>query len=452
MLHIRLRIMVLVLLGALLFNLRAGNCQTVLAEMPAEKNAMDDVLAIPFHDSIFFSYHEDKGMRRSKWIREGGESRESGVTAEVMSIARFDGKVYYYYLAERKGAVALKAQVESAGTLKADTTSIALAGGIVLGAYQEKNFFMVLYNRDNNQIIWHEINGLQTVKQRTYELPFDLSFYLRQASDAEFFNGFSAINTFKGASKIKLFRYDNLYLVFDQPYRSIHHPGQTSVVVLSPDTNKAAHYEFPTRATAGFTSFLVDGKLLRSFISKDKFVVRVYDLFTGKTLMEEAVTRGKESFNVYLRYGKKNIIDKTETLDHMMKVSGECEASLTVVQDSGRYLVMWGTFFNDPAAVPPVYFAPVGLFVALAYNAILMSGEKPGINRYFYYGYDPNDLSFTPLMNDAAHTRGRLDDYEIEVQAQKLKIGFKDYIAYKNGIVGIYYEAKKKTARLVYFK
>lgn len=443
---------IIIVLLLLSLNTAIAHGQSIYAEVPAGDGGMDHALAIPFNDSIFFSYGDNR-LRKSKWISQGGKSREVPITEDVISIANAGGKTYYYYLAERKGSVALKARtVSRAGTLETDTASIVLPGSVMLAIYHEKNMFMVLYNRDENQISWLEIDGLKTVRQRKYGLPFDLSFYLREAGDAEFFKGSSAIHTFKGASKIKLFLYDNLYLVFDKPYKSIHQPGRTSVVMFPLNSDQTAYYEFPTKATANFTSFLMDGKLFRSFITKNKFVIRIYDLLSGKHIKEETIDRELESFNVYFRHGKKNQIDKTETLEHMMKVSGQCEPSLTILKDSGQYLVSWGTFFNEHATTGPTYLAPVGLLVSMAYNAVLMSGERPGVNRYFYYSCDPNDLSFKPLTAYAGHTRARLDRYEMEAQVQKVKIGFKDYIAYGGGVMAIYYEPRRKTVQLVSFE
>jgi hypothetical protein len=52
----------------------------------------------------------------------------------------------------------------------------------------------------------------------------------------------------------------------------------------------------------------------------------------------------------------------------------------------------------------------------------------------------------------SSDVRKRLDDYEIARQAEKVKMKYKNYIPFKDGVMAIYYEPKKKTATLVNFQ
>lgn len=323
-----------------------------------------------------------------------------------------------------------------------------------LGSYVDGNLFLILFNKERNEIEWCEVDGVNILVSKTYKVPFDLAFYLKRSSQLEFFNEAGLTDTFKGSAKIKLFRYaTDLYLVLDQPYKTISEKGLTKVVHFSLNNEATNYYQFPTNATVNFTSFLIDNKLFRAFTTSKKFVIRVYDLMTGKVLKETEILRGQFNPMVFTRHGKKNEVYNNESLTTTMKLSQICEPSLSLVKDGQSYGILWGTFYDENQVAGPSMLNPAGVITAIAFNAVLQSMEKPGISRYIYYACDTKDLTFqsSDTVSSAIRIRKSIDLYELELERKKIRIDFKNYIAYKEGVLATYYLRKEDVFRLVRF-
>lgn len=431
-----------------------ADAQSIYGEVSVSKGHLYDFYAVPFHDSVLFSYAEATNKGTSivtRWMREDGKSTNLSLNVKVAAIAKYEDGVYYYSFAEDNKSIRMKAVVEdlSSGSVTQAPTSLLLPEGILLGMCQDEDLLLFIYNKDQNRITSLAVRGLEIVKERHYELPVILSKYIRRPSDVEFFNGSRApFDGFKGYSKVKLFRYDDLYIVIDS--RSSEKKG-TQVIVLPSDKDEAELHFFPTETGDDFVSYLVDRKLFRSIISPKKFLLTVNDLDSQELLATTELLKGQEEFEGYTRTAKYRTIGK-ESLKRIMSVAGMGDPSLTILKESGKYIILWGHVINDNGMMAPAGLNPLaGMITMVVGTAILQMSEGPGISRHFYYELDEKDLSFK-RSDTATYVRKKLDEYEIARQAEGVKVKYKGYIPYKNGIIGIYYEPKRKTVTLVNFQ
>jgi hypothetical protein len=245
---------------------------------------------------------------------------------------------------------------------------------------------------------------------------------------------------FKGTSSVKLFKYDNnLFLVID-------HSEGTSVTNLHLQTNEVTNSFFSANSSDLFSSFILDGKLFRVSNGKKKFVITIVDMNTKEQIASSELPEIHEDFNVYFRYGRKNIITQNAKFSQMMKDVPVSTPTINVVKDQDSYVIQWGGYYNQNGMVLPTPSIS-GVIGALVGTALLQAREKPGVHRYFNYEWDHQnafkirDLS-TMLLKE------KIDQFEIK---NRTRVDYKSYIAYKGGLAAVYYEAKKNNLSVIHF-
>ena len=435
--------------------------QSVYGTVSTPSALLADFYALPFNDSVLFSYTEytraGEFTHKTKWMKEDGKVTDIILNIRPVAIAGNEEGIYYYYFVEDNKSLKLKAIVEDVHSheRKESSSSLLFPKGIVLAAYQDLNMFFIIFDREANIITLLEVRDLDVVSEKHYNVPPLISKLLRKPSHVEFFNGsHSPINSFKGGSKVKLYRYTDLYLVIDS--RSSDEKG-THVFRFPQNGREVELFLFPIETSDDFVSFLVDNKLFRSVISPKKFILTVHDLSSEKPMGTTELVKSEQQLERFFRHARAKTVSKTQlSVKSLMKAAGVGDPSLTVFKDYDKYVILWGIHVDDNGMIGPAGLNglnPVAGFLTMVVGtAILQMMEGPGISQHFYYQYDEKDVSFKLPEESSSYVRTKLDEYEIGKQAQKVKVKYKNYIPYKNGIIAIYYEHKRKTATLVNFQ
>ena len=180
--------------------------QRVIAEFPS-KNRQLNFQAIPFNDSILFSYDEVVGpngrrVRDVKWVSKGGRVQDVFCPVNVFAVES-EGDYIYHYYREKKSLMAFEMLVGSR-TMNNRPESIEFKDVIILASYVDDNLFLILLNEGGNEISVQEIAGMRVVNTTTYKLPIALDAFIKKNTYIEFYDE-PLLDSFKGRARVKIF-------------------------------------------------------------------------------------------------------------------------------------------------------------------------------------------------------------------------------------------------------
>lgn len=423
--------------------------QTILYESKFN-GRLDNFYAVPLGDSILFSFDEN-GVKRTTWIVDSLQIRDS-ITIDIISSLNFNGEVYLYHLKQNKISKQLKALVANTNKKnRVESASEVALEGTILGIYQDNNLHLVMLDDKGIEITIIEINKLDVVSKKTFKLPINVLQYITSAP-ADFYTTESEVNRFIGTSKLKLFKYKQykeLYITVDET--EVQLPA-TWVIKLNLETGDVISSKIPADNEKNeFSSFMLDEKLFRTSIGKKQFGVSVFDVNTNERIASSVLPPEQTDFKVYFRYGRKNVIHKRETFSRMIKGSYHHTPMVNVIKQDAKYIIQWGTYYNEKGFFPygGSEFPLLGVATMIIGSVIIQSMDGPGINQYFYYEWNTQNNTFNIRDTPDRMTREKIDQYEIDLRRRPR---YKNYIAYKDGVAAIYYDAKLKAISVVYFK
>ncbi|HEX6227058.1 MAG TPA: hypothetical protein VFZ52_21715, partial [Chryseolinea sp.] len=450
---------------AICFIPRESLAQKILAEFPS-KNRQLNFQAIPFGDSILFSYDEVVGpngrrVRDVKWISKAGSVHDVFCPVNIFAVEAEGDKIYHYYQ-ERRSLMAYEKDIDSR-TMNNMTESIELRDVIVLATYVHENLFLMLLNEDGNEISLLEIAGMRVVKTTTYKLPILLNEFIKKSTYLEFYDD-TVLDSFKGRARVKIFlSATGFHVVIDEkqlePTKT--NPNATHVLHLEA-SGQVKYHRFPAAMkSADFGSFLIDGKLFQNYISKDKFSLVVFDL-SGTQLMKMDVTADsldvekKDSPKVNMRRGYENF-QGWDNFQSIFKQLGMSDPIIVVSGKDQSYRVQWGAYFDEKG--PGLYTSVTPLAAMLTFfvtTAIRQVSEGTGSSRYFYFETDLRTGKLLPAENSPpGMLRGKIDEYERSRQKKNSSpFESKSYIPFLDGVVAIYRLKAREligVTQLVYF-
>jgi hypothetical protein len=444
---------------------QAALAQRVIAEFPT-KNRQLNFQAIPFSDSILFSYDEVVGpngrsVRDVKWVSKAGSVHDIFCPVDVFAVESEGDKIYHYYR-ERKSLKAYEKYNDSK-TMNNLPESIEFKDVMILASYVDGNLFLILLNEGGNEISVQEIAGMRVVNTTTYKLPIALDEFIKKNTYVEFYNE-PLVDSFKGRARVKIFLAGtDIYMVIDdkQLEPSKTNPNVTHVLRLD-KVGEVRHQRFTSTGKTDFGSFLFDGKLFQNHISKEKFSLVVYDL-SGKQLMRHEVIADsidggkKDSLKVNFRHGREPF-QGWDTFKSIFKQTGMSDPVIVVSANDHGYRLQWGTYFDQKGAGTYAGGASplVGMVTFFITTALKQAADGPGLSRYFYF---ETDLSTGKIL--AAEPpppgllRGKIDEYERNRQKKNNSpFESKSYIPFLDGVVAIYRLKPREmigVTQLVYF-
>jgi len=440
--------------------------QRVFAEFPT-KNQQLNFQAIPFGDSILFSYDEVVGsngrrVRDVKWVSKAGSVHDVFCPVDVMAVESEDDKIYHYYR-ERKSLKAYEMLVGSS-TMNNLPESLEFKDEMILASYVNENLFLILLNKGGNEISIKEVAGMRVVNTRTYQLPIALDEFIKKNTYIEFYDE-PVLDSFKGRARVKIFLAGaDIYLVIDKkqlaPTKT--NPNVTHLLHLD-EAGVVRYHRFLLPEKADFGSFLYDGKLFQNHIGKEKFSLLVYDL-SGKQLMRHDVNadsieaRKKDSPKVNFRRGRESF-QGWDSFQSIFRNTGMSDPLIVVSGRAQGYRIQWGTYFDEqgigifPAGAP----ALASLITFFITTAIEQVSDGPGVSRYMYFETDLNIGKILPAeLPQSGLLRGKIDEYERNRQKKnKSPFESKSYIPFLNGVVAIYRLKPKQmigVTQLVFFE
>ena len=445
--------------------IQEGSAQRVIAEFPS-KNQQLNFQAIPFGDSILFSYDEVVGpngrrVRDVKWVSKAGIAHDVFCPVNVFAVESEGDKIYHYYR-ERKSLRAFEKLIDSR-TMNNMPESIEFKDVIILASYVDENLFLILLKEGGNEISVLEIAGMRVVNTTTYKLPIVLDEFIKKNTYIEFYDE-PLLDSFKGRARVKIFLAGaDIYLVIDEkqfePTKT--NPNITHVLHLD-KAGEVKYHRFPSTGKADFGSFLCDGKLFQNHIAKDKFSLVVYDL-SGRQLMRYDLTADsldvgkKNSPKVNFRRGRENF-QGWDTFQSIFKQTGMSDPLIVVSENGEGYRIQWGTYFDENGAgtyasgVAPL----VSMLTFFVTTAIKQVSDGPGLSRYLYFETDLSTGKILPAeIPPSGLLRGKIDEYERNRQ-KKSNSPFesKSYLPFLDGVLAIYRLEPREmvgVTQLVYF-
>lgn len=132
--------------------------QRVIAEFPS-KNQQLNFQAIPFGDSILFSYDEVVGpngrrVRDIKWVSKDDVANDIFCPVDVSAVDSEGDRVYHYY---RKKTLRAYEKLADSRTMNSLPESIEFKDMMILASYVDGNLFLILLNEGGNEIAVQEI-------------------------------------------------------------------------------------------------------------------------------------------------------------------------------------------------------------------------------------------------------------------------------------------------------
>lgn len=435
--HLKIRVLVLILS---MYDV----CGQKLINEFVPQGRLRDISAVPIGDSILFSYREnvsDTTVNRSKWITNSSATPYD-VPVNVFAAANAGNDIYLYFLEGKTKARELKTMMFNRETrMRHEIKDHLSLPGTVAGSYVDKNLFVFLLQDKGLTLTLLEIHKLNIVSEKKFKLPVNLSYYLGKELEGDVFYNNSEVHSFKGRSACKIFMSDKIYITIDQ--RNLNSPWKTTVLMIDQNSNKVTPVDFNTSSNAVFSSFILDGKLFRTFNARKKFSIEIFSLDTYDLISKSELLPDHQDFPIYFRYGRKNVIHMKEFFSRMRKAASVCEPSLVILKNDGRYLIQWGSYFDDNGMMG-------GNIITMVVGTIILQlMEGPGITRYFYYEWNESENTFRVKEPSVQLTRQKIDNYEI---SQRVAYKYKNYVEYKGGVAGVYYDTKSNKASVVYFE
>ena len=443
---------------------QTGWAQRVIAEFRT-KNRQLNFQAIPFGDSILFSYDEivtsqGRKVRDVKWVSNSGKVDKLFCPVNVFALESEGDNLYHYYW-DKKSLRAYEMLVGSR-TMNNLPESIAFKEEIILASYVDKNLMLMLLKEGGTEIAVQEIAGMRVVNTITYKLPITLEGLIKRNTAIEFYNA-PVLDSFKGRARVKIFLSESdLYLVIDEKHLEAtnSNPNVTHVLHLG-KAAEVKYHQFKSPGTAEFGSFLFDSKLFQNHITKEKFSLLVYDL-SGKQLMKHDLiadslqVKKKESPKINVRLGSENF-QGWEPFQNLFKKIWMSDPLIVVSRNDRGYGVQWGTY-SEPEIGLAVGPTPLALLVTLFITtAIVQVTDGPGMSRYLYFETDLRTGKILPAeLPPSESLRVKIDAYERNRQKKRISpFESKSYISFLDGVVAIYRlkpQERIGVTQLVYFE
>lgn len=167
--------------------------------------------------------------------------------------------------------------------------------------------------------------------------------------------------------------------------------------------------------------------------------------------MKMSPTGDHKNDMAYSRFGAKLTMSREPLVKQILKM----QTPNFVIADStvgGELILTVGQFGQNTPTVPVVStFGLIGALVSLASTvAIHELSDGPYFYQYFYLKGSINDgFKFT---NETSLIRQRIDDYEIEKQAGKIRFKYKGYLSDSSGVYALYLESKSSSLQIVKFE
>ncbi len=439
--------------------------QQVITEFKS-KNQQLNFQAIPFGDSILFSYDEVVGpngrrVRDFKWVSKTGDAHDIFCPVNVFAVESEGNKIYHYYR-ERNSLRAYEKLVDSR-TMNNVPESIEFKDVMILASYVDGNLFLILLKEGGKEISVLEIAGMRVVNTTIYQLPIALDEFIKKNTYLEFYDE-PRLDSFKGRARVKIFRDGaDIYMVIDEKHidPTESNPNVTHVVHLQ-KAGEVKYHKFSSKGNADFGSFFCDGKLFQNHISKEKFSLVSYDL-SGKQLMryefiaDSVDIRQKESPKVNLRRGHESF-QGWDSFRHMFKNIWISDPVIVVSKDHHGYRIQWGTYVDEKGPAPLISATPLTTMLSfVAISAIRQTLEGTGVSRYVYFEADPGTGKILPAeLQPTGVLRAKIDEYERNRQKKNNSpFEFKSYIPFLDGVVAIYRLKPREmvgVTQLVYFE
>jgi len=383
-------------------------------------------------------------MHRQLWISPNGvKDFFSSGHVPFAAVSRNDSLYLYETKRSAKKNFAIAARVFSNNDVL-DTDQITSFTGDIIGSFVVNDILHVIgINQSNKTLGVLEIEGNRLVRSHKFFLG-EYTAYVLDANGVEFIAENAGTNALKGITPSKIYqRGKKLYLTIDHQYTDYnfdHTPVKNvgiEIKTFDLDSDKVTSTIIP-RGKSHFRSWMIDDKVFVVNPTKNMFFTTVYSLASGSVISRDSLSTKIPDFNVFFRYGRRDIITQRARFYAMAKEVKTCTPTVYVSKENEKYVIQYGTYYDQNGFVAPMA-SPAGLIAAIVGTAIMQARERPGVHRYFDVDYD-GQHTFKRREVQGTTLKEKIDYYE---SANFEFVSFKTYINYKNGVAGIYLKDQK---------
>lgn len=416
----------------------------------------------PVGDSVllhYMVYSANIEIKRAVWVRKNGDSKPIELDTEIFSVNRYGGDVYYYVLEEIKKKLVLKAIVDRSDDTRFEPEESIAIQGDVLDEFIDKNQFIILHDRKNKKIVEMELNRMQVVNTREWDLP-DAIYKQIDKTPFTFVKDGSFSNSFSGHAKVKLYRErDGRYVITVDERHSVR-----SNKPVTAEKTTGTHIAImgdtvvnivPYTANNEFRSWYADGKLFRYSLSRQSSNLEIIDVASKDTIAKQ-IFGNNVNFPIYRRDGTKKSVDIDNKFPELTKLAGRTDPLIAVTADpDGGYLLMTGSrqMTSDQTGVTvAVMFGVTGYLIFTIAGGMKHAGNTPGTDLYYYNIFDPasGSLEVIPIEKNNS-VRDYVDRYEAEHISNQRRIVLRGYSENTNDVIGFYYNEGPEKVNVVWF-
>jgi hypothetical protein len=372
----------------------------------------------------------------------------------VCGVTNYGDDYYLYYLTGKRKHILLKALVynEISGKCTSLDGEISVEGEL-LGSRSDSHFSIVLYSKALNQIKFLQLNKLEIQDNKVFDLPFNLTYDYKSIS---YIPESSMTSIGQSASKYKLYQTKKQLVIAIDNINGMSEISTPQTILMKLnliDGTQSIHW-IKANTKNDFSTFLYKDSLYRLITSKKTHELQSINIAKNTSLTKKIIVRDStlKDSAIYLRLGKAVRIHKKENLYKIMTISNACQPSIVILpgRDSCELTILWGSYFNEKGSGVFGGINPIAAIITMAITtAIKQMAEPPGLSRYTYMNMDCTQT--VTFSHGNRPLRQLIDDYEIELEKNKVFFASKGYQEYGTGALGIYFNERSYKLLLIKF-
>ena len=449
----------------LVFFTSYGQHNIIKFRLPDHKEA-DAIQVINCGDELFVGYNIEYPRPKTKpyyfyWVSEGAVHEVDFPELNgklISSVTRDSLHNFFHYVEEENKLISLGAIKENRLTGKREACAPTTVDGRLIGITgNENSVFIYSFEKKTYHLKVTEKQNDKVVNERLYGLSFDLSKF--KTSDIAFVPEGSVIGAAQASARVKVVvGREHVRIIMDDPYDehalSVQNNYKTVLIDIDTKTGAVLNKMIREMSKGNFRSFPLSKYVFRTVVWGNDFTLQMFDMEKRQFVNNKKIVNDKKykDQKVFFREGSQNRISQTESLSHMIQVSGMCVpfvlAEKNPQSDSG-VVVTWGTYYNGRGVQAPLLPGAMGLMIMAVGTTIKQMSEGPGVSRYLYLRGSEKD-EFQIINGEPVDiVRSRIDSFEMA----NLRDDFtrKGYYQASESIVGMYLDEANSELWLVEF-
>ena len=423
--------------------------------------------------AFFFSYqtpfaptNRTEGFRKfNAWlIDDNEETRKLNMDffADKIICGAVEGDdqiLFYYFEQERKNILIKGANLNlKSNEVTPMNAALVVPGKFIGGHVKGDRLFIYAFEKNTYLLKVLDVQLLEIKSEKNFKLAVDLSRF--RASEIAFIPEMTQVGSAQATAKVKVMpQGDCIRIVVDEPFKEYEeraHLYKTTAIDINSQTGLSTIRVFAEESRNQFRSTIYDGYVFRTVNTFSEFRLQIFDFMKGSEVYRQFLPRDDASkeVSVTFRENSTNHFSGEAKLYDMIGGSDVCLPFLSVSknQSNNNLIITWGTYFEKNAMAPIGPNLAVGMMVGIAGTAIFSAMDGPGETRHF--DLEGNIESGFKIVqgNSDFPIRRKIDVFESEQNANRIKYRRKGYFQYADATLALYFFPALNKLTFVEFK